>query len=63
MMPVEPQGRAPVTEVAEAPQSDESAELDFGPVPPKATGQMSVRLRFQGRGKPLHFPLDDDLPD
>jgi hypothetical protein len=59
MMPAEPHGQTPVTEASEEPTLDESEELDFGPMPPKATGLMTVHLRFAGRGKPLPYPLDD----
>jgi hypothetical protein len=63
MMPLEPRGRAPITEAPEEPTLDATAELDYGPMPPNASQPMSVNLKVRGRGKPLPFPLDNDPQD
>ncbi len=41
------------------PEADPLDESDYEPMPPKRSFQFKVRIRNNGRGKPLDYPFDD----
>jgi len=35
-------------------------EIDYNPVPPKRSEQVTMRAQFRGRGKPLPYSMDEE---
>jgi len=63
MTPAEPHSRTVLPAAPAEDASDESIVPEFRSMPPKASFPMAVDLVVTGRGKPLPFPMDDDLPE
>ena len=63
MMPADPQSRVAHSTAQVEAVPPESIDLDYRSMPPKASIPMSVELEVRGRGKPLPFPLDDDVAE
>lgn len=39
---------------------EKTGEIDYNPVPPKRSEQVTMRAQFKGRGKPLPYPMDEE---
>lgn len=63
MIPVDPHSQAARQQALTEPTLDEHVDVDYRSMPPKASFPMSVELVVRGRGKPLPFPLDNDVPE
>ncbi|GAB4304080.1 MAG: hypothetical protein Fur0025_45680 [Oscillatoriaceae cyanobacterium] len=39
---------------------EDISEITYSPLPPKPYFTVRMRAQFQGRGKPLPYPLDEE---
>lgn len=62
MIPVDPYGRAAAPAPTE-PTFEESVAVEYRSMPPKTSIPLAVELDVRGRGRPLPFPLDDDVSE